>query len=114
MKKGELEAQRGGRQAAGARKKRNPIEDLKREVAIMRTLRHKNITALQEVVDDPSGNKVRSMQRYCRSRVKAIRFGFMPFLIPAAGLDVGLHGSSLGGQPPSGLVHAVPAWCGRL
>ena len=24
----------------------------------MRTLRHKNITALQEVVDDPSGNKV--------------------------------------------------------
>ena len=25
----------------------------------MRTLRHKNITALQEVVDDPSGNKVR-------------------------------------------------------
>ena len=58
MKKGELEAQRGGR-AGGQRKKRNPIEDLKREVAIMRTLRHKNITALQEVVDDPSGNKVR-------------------------------------------------------
>ena len=59
VKKGELEAQRGGRQAgAGQRKKRNPIEDLKREVAIMRTLRHKNITALQEVVDDPSGNKV--------------------------------------------------------
>ena len=59
VKKGELEAQRAGRQGQGARRKRNPIEDLKWEVAIMRTLRHKNITALQEVVDDPSGNKVR-------------------------------------------------------
>lgn len=49
MKKVELEAARaaGGRQ--GGRRKRNPIEDLKREVAIMRKLRHKNITALQEV-----------------------------------------------------------------
>ena len=67
VKKGELEAQRGGRQAgAGQRKKRNPIEDLKREVAIMRTLRHKNITALQEVVDDPSGNKVGGLQGVLR------------------------------------------------
>ena len=29
------------------RKKRNPLNDLRREVAIMRTLRHKNIVALQ-------------------------------------------------------------------
>lgn len=31
----------------GGRRRRNPVEDLKREVAIMRTLRHKNIVSLQ-------------------------------------------------------------------
>ncbi|KAK9800910.1 hypothetical protein WJX73_010144 [Symbiochloris irregularis] len=64
VKKVELEAARaaGGRQ--GGRRKRNPIEDLKREVAIMRKLRHKNITALQEVVDDPSGNKMLLVMEY--------------------------------------------------
>ncbi len=36
-----MESSRSGR------KKRNPLNDLRREVAIMRTLRHKNIVALQ-------------------------------------------------------------------
>lgn len=48
VKKVELEAQRAAGGRGGNRRKRNPIEDLKREVAIMRKLRHKNITALQE------------------------------------------------------------------
>ena len=34
-------------ESARGRKKRNPLNDLRREVAIMRTLRHKNIVALQ-------------------------------------------------------------------
>ncbi len=49
VKKVELEAQRAKTpgEAKGGRKRRNPVEDLKREVAIMRTLRHKNIVSLQ-------------------------------------------------------------------
>ena len=49
MKKVELEAQRSKtpQEARGGRRRRNPVEDLKREVAIMRTLRHKNIVSLQ-------------------------------------------------------------------
>ena len=49
MKKVELEAQRakGTSEAKNGRRRRNPVEDLKREVAIMRTLRHKNIVSLQ-------------------------------------------------------------------
>ena len=49
MKKVELEAQRakGTGEAKNGRRRRNPVEDLKREVAIMRTLRHKNIVSLQ-------------------------------------------------------------------
>ena len=45
VKKVDLEAQRGPRQ--NQRRKRNPIDDLRREVSIMRTLRHKNIVSLQ-------------------------------------------------------------------
>ena len=33
--------------AAGARRRRNALSDLRREVAIMRTLRHRNIVTLQ-------------------------------------------------------------------
>lgn len=49
MKKVELEAQRSKTpsEAKAGRRRRNPVEDLKREVAIMRTLRHKNIVSLQ-------------------------------------------------------------------
>ena len=49
VKKVELEAQRakGPNEAKGGRRRRNPVEDLKREVSIMRTLRHKNIVSLQ-------------------------------------------------------------------
>lgn len=60
VKKGELEAGR----KAGYKRKRNPIEDLRREVAIMRKLRHKNIVVLQEVVDDPHGNKMLLVMDY--------------------------------------------------
>lgn len=66
VKKVELEAQRakGPNEAKGGRRRRNPVEDLKREVAIMRTLRHKNIVSLQEVVDDPTGNKMLLVMDY--------------------------------------------------
>lgn len=66
VKKVELEAQRakGTGEAKNGRRRRNPVEDLKREVAIMRTLRHKNIVSLQEVVDDPSGNKMLLVMDY--------------------------------------------------
>ncbi|CAK0783136.1 hypothetical protein CVIRNUC_006332 [Coccomyxa viridis] len=57
VKKVDMESARG-------RKKRNPLNDLRREVAIMRTLRHKNIVALQEVVDDPGGNKMLLVMDY--------------------------------------------------
>lgn len=40
VKKVDVETARG-------KKKRNPLNDLRREVAIMRTLRHKNIVSLQ-------------------------------------------------------------------
>lgn len=36
-------------ESSRGRKKRNPLNDLRREVAIMRTLRHKNIVALQVI-----------------------------------------------------------------
>lgn len=44
VKKVDMESSRG-------RKKRNPLNDLRREVAIMRTLRHKNIVALQVALE---------------------------------------------------------------
>ena len=46
VKKVDLEAQRGPSRQ-NQRRKRNPIDDLRREVSIMRTLRHKNIVSLQ-------------------------------------------------------------------
>ncbi|DBB11245.1 hypothetical protein WJX82_004325 [Trebouxia sp. C0006] len=66
VKKVELEAQRAKTpgEAKAGRRRRNPVEDLKREVAIMRTLRHKNIVSLQEVVDDPTGNKMLLVMDY--------------------------------------------------
>ena len=70
VKKVELEAQRaaGGRQGGG-RRKRNPIEDLKREVAIMRKLRHKNITALQEVSVSTTFKGGLSQQRAASAKI---------------------------------------------
>ena len=53
VKKVDLEAQRGPRQ--NQRRKRNPIDDLRREVSIMRTLRHKNIVSLQVSAVHPAG-----------------------------------------------------------
>ncbi|KAK9839649.1 hypothetical protein WJX81_003229 [Elliptochloris bilobata] len=50
--------------AAGARRRRNALSDLRREVAIMRTLRHRNIVTLQEVVDDPDGSKMLLVMDY--------------------------------------------------
>jgi hypothetical protein len=41
VKKGDAESRGGGR------KRRNAVGDLRREVAIMRDLRHKNIVTLQ-------------------------------------------------------------------
>lgn len=41
-----------------AAKKRNPMEDLKREIMIMKKMRHTNIVTLSEVIDDPAGSKL--------------------------------------------------------
>lgn len=39
-------------------KKRNPMEDLKREIMIMKKMKHNNIVTLSEVIDDPAGSKL--------------------------------------------------------
>jgi len=44
-------------QQAGA-KRRNPMEDLKREIMIMKKMKHVNIVTLTEVIDDPAGSKL--------------------------------------------------------
>lgn len=46
--------------------KRDPMEDLQREIEIMRMAAgHPNIVGLHEVVDDPGSNKMLIVMRYC-------------------------------------------------
>lgn len=39
-------------------RRRNPMEDLKREIMIMKKMKHNNIVTLSEVIDDPAGSKL--------------------------------------------------------
>eukprot|EP00798_Chlamydomonas_sp_ICE-L_P028505 gene28505-31662_t len=39
-------------------KKRTPMDDLKREIMIMRKMKHHNIVTLSEVINDPAGSKL--------------------------------------------------------
>ncbi len=77
MKKVELENQRGGKTDQRGRRRRNPIEDLKREVSIMRTLRHKNIVSLQvgPVQAHSKVEHVRLQQRDAGGRLEAAAGG---------------------------------------
>lgn len=44
--------------------KRNPMEDLKREIMIMKKMKHLNIVTLTEVIDDPTGSKLLLVMEY--------------------------------------------------
>lgn len=54
----------------------DPIEDLRREIAIMRGAGvHRNVVALREVVDDPSTNKMLIVMEYCEGGPVMTRAG---------------------------------------
>ncbi|GIL72516.1 hypothetical protein Vretimale_4302 [Volvox reticuliferus] len=55
VRKVDLESSQPQQQGA---KKRNPMEDLKREIMIMKKMKHNNIVTLSEVIDDPAGSKL--------------------------------------------------------
>eukprot|EP00210_Caulerpa_lentillifera_P004735 g4519.t1 len=44
--------------------KRNLMDDLKREILIMKKMKHSNIVTLSEVIDDPSGSKLLLVMEY--------------------------------------------------
>ena len=44
--------------------KRNPMDDLKREIMIMKKMKHLNIVTLSEVIDDPTGSKLLLVMEY--------------------------------------------------
>ncbi|KAJ9510752.1 hypothetical protein QJQ45_027611 [Haematococcus lacustris] len=60
VRKVDLEAsqQQQGPPAPGAKPRRNPMDDLRREIQIMRQMKHNNIVMLSEVIDDPAGSKL--------------------------------------------------------
>ena len=45
-------------------KRRNPMDDLKREIMIMKKMKHTNIVTLSEVIDDPAGSKLLLVMEY--------------------------------------------------
>lgn len=40
------------------------MEDLRREIHIMKQMRHQNIVTLKEVIDDPQGSKILLVMEY--------------------------------------------------
>lgn len=69
VRKGALEAQLAARpdaadSAKAQRKRKTVLEDLLAEISVMRTLRHRNIVTLREVVDDPESNKLLLVMDY--------------------------------------------------
>ncbi|MEW5301799.1 MAG: hypothetical protein WDW36_004637 [Sanguina aurantia] len=44
--------------SAPVKAKRNPMDDLKREIMIMKKMAHENVVSLHEVIDDPQGSKL--------------------------------------------------------
>ncbi|PNW77250.1 hypothetical protein CHLRE_10g428650v5 [Chlamydomonas reinhardtii] len=61
VRKVDLESSQPPQQGA---KKRNPMEDLKREIMIMKKMKHTNIVTLSEVIDDPAGSKLLLVMEY--------------------------------------------------
>ena len=62
----------------GRRRRRqfDPIDDLRREIAIMRSGGcHRNVVALREVVDDPNSNKMLIVMEYCEGGPVMTRAG---------------------------------------
>jgi len=49
------------------RARRQQLEDLAREIAIMRRLRHRNVVALHEVIDDPKEDRLYLVMQYVES-----------------------------------------------
>ncbi|EFN56955.1 hypothetical protein CHLNCDRAFT_143521 [Chlorella variabilis] len=56
--------QRKAARSGAARRPRDPLEDLRREIAVMRRSLHPNVVALREVVDDSSSNKMLLVMDY--------------------------------------------------
>ncbi|MEW5317105.1 MAG: hypothetical protein WDW38_008433 [Sanguina aurantia] len=44
--------------SAPVKARRNPMDDLKREIMIMKKMAHENVVSLHEVIDDPQGSKL--------------------------------------------------------
>lgn len=44
--------------------KKNPMDDLRREIMIMKKMKHANIVTLSEVIDDPAGSKLLLVMEY--------------------------------------------------
>lgn len=42
----------------------DPMEDILREISIMKTMQHPNIVSLFEIIDDPVGNKLLLVMEY--------------------------------------------------
>ena len=70
-----------GKESKDGRPAKNPLEDLRAEVAIMGRVAHPNMVCLKEVVDDPQRNKVLIVMNYAEGGPilprKAIAQGMM-------------------------------------
>lgn len=53
------------RQSRGKETQHRLVDTLRREVAIMKKLRHRNIVVLREVIDDPKAQKLYMIQVNC-------------------------------------------------
>ena len=63
---GKRKGKRGlGRQSRGQETQHRLVDTLRREVAIMKKLRHPNVVALWEVIDDPKAQKLYMIQVSC-------------------------------------------------
>lgn len=51
-------SQQAAQQGQGGGHKRNPMDDLLREITVMKRMKHANIVTLSEVIDDPAGSKL--------------------------------------------------------
>ncbi|KAG1658957.1 hypothetical protein FOA52_010054 [Chlamydomonas sp. UWO 241] len=64
VRKSSLESAAFGGDPKAEAKARTLMEDLKREILIMRTMRHDNIVALSEVIDSPGGSRLLLVMEY--------------------------------------------------
>lgn len=70
VRKVDLESSQQQQQGA---KKRNPMEDLKREIMIMKKMKHNNIVNLSEVIDDPAGSKLLLVSKPAGTHAACVR-----------------------------------------